>query len=125
MERLIILTALLFSVMAGLAQWSSRATIEFSAGGSFPIGEFAYSRFDYEESGFAEAGIALAVAWSAGAGYTYQYAEKITLSLRLDFFMTHPVLEDNWSSDFSTGSYKISYKLSIVNLTAGLGFRIF
>lgn len=217
---------MLFLLMPCNAQWSTRATVEFLAGGSFPIGEFAYSSFYLEESGYAVPGIALGVsftyrlnghlgllasvtdyilgvdesniveryqswetgfnweveadrwklnafmggidiilpiyrsdfnfrllggfartrlpgltgigitfhresttdiaaAWSAGMGYTYQYAEKITLSLRLDFFMTQPVLADNWSFNSSAGSVMISQNVSIVNLTAALGFRIF
>ena len=200
--------------------------MEISAGASLPVGEFSYSRFDYEESGFAEGGLALAVsfnyrvnphlglvasvseyilgvdessvalkywtpgsgwngivestpwlsnaymggldiilpiyasdfhfrllgglartrlpgltgrsfdfqreatsdnaaAWGAGAGITYQYLEKITLSIRLDFYMTHPVLDDIWSSDFGSGSGTISQKITLVNLTAAVGFRVF
>lgn len=226
MKRFIISTILLFSFISCIAQWSTRATVEISAGGSFPFGEFSYSRFDYAGSGFAENGIALALsfnyrvnghlglaasvseyllrvdetnvakkyairgtgwngiveasnwmsnaymggidiilpiymsdlnfrllgglartrlpglagktlnfqreattdtaaAWGAGAGITFQNFHKITLSLRLDFFMTRPALEEIWSSDFSSGSSKIYQNISIVNLTAGIGFRVF
>lgn len=226
MKRLVISTILLVSCISCLAQWSTRATVEFSAGGSFPFGELASSNCFDNNSGFAKAGNALAVsfnyrvndrlgvvalvsqyllgvdesyivkkyqswetgwnwdveatrwksnafmggidliipiyrsdfnfrllggmartrlpgltgiginfqreatidiaaAWGAGAGYTYEYFDKITLSLRLDFFMTHPVLEENWSYYLNSGSRNISQNIIIVNLTAGLGLRIF
>lgn len=67
----------------------------------------------------------IAAAWGAGAGLTYEYFDKITLSLRLDFFMTHPVLEQNLSYYPASDFPDISQNIIIVNLTAGLGFRIF
>ena len=68
----------------------------------------------------------IAAAWSVGSGLTYQYFEKVTLSLRMDFFMTYPVLDEVWFSDIGPpGSGKITQKIGILNLTAGLGFRIF
>ena len=226
MKSFIITATLFFTFLSCIAQGNKRGTVEISAGGSLPVGEFSYSRFDYEESGFAEGGLALAVslnyrvnanlglvasvseyilgvdesnvalkyatpgtgwngiveatpwlsnaymggidiilpiyasdfhfrllgglartrlpgltgrsfdfhreatsdnaaAWGAGAGITYQYLEKITLSLKLDFYMTHPVLDEIWTADFGSGTGEISQKITIVNLTAGIGFRVF
>jgi len=67
----------------------------------------------------------IAAAWSAGAGFTYQYFEKITLSVMLDFFMTYPVLDDVWSSDLDSGSGTLDQDILLVSLTVGMGFRIF
>ena len=79
------------------------------------------NQYDFQR----EATTDIAAAWGIGAGLHNQYLDKITLSLRLDFFMTRPYLEENWSSSFGSGSRKMSQNVSIVNLTAGLGFRIF
>lgn len=68
----------------------------------------------------------IAAAWSAGSGLTYQCFDKVTLSLRMDFFVSYPVLDEVWSSDIGPpGSAKITQTIGILNLTAGLGFRIF
>lgn len=226
MKSVFISGALFFSFVSCFAQLDKKGILEISAGGAFSIGEFGYTRFDYEESGFAKNGIALALsfnyrlkahlglvasvseyilgvdesnvakkywvpgtgwnsiveaanwmsnaymggidiilpvyrsdfyfrllgglartrlpgltgrelnfhreattdiaaAWSVGAGIAYQYFDRITLSLRLDFFMTHPALDEIWTSDFGSGSGKIYQNISMVNLTAGLGFKIF
>jgi hypothetical protein len=67
-----------------------------------------------------------AVAWSAGAGFTYQSFKKVTLSFRMDFFQTYPVLDEVWTSDIGpSGKGKIFQKIGILKLTAGFGFRIF
>jgi hypothetical protein len=67
----------------------------------------------------------IAGAWSAGVGFTYQYFEKITLSVMLDFFMTYPVLDEVWSSELDSGSGVIEQDILLVNLTVGLGLRVF
>jgi hypothetical protein len=64
-------------------------------------------------------------AFSVGSGLTFQYFERITLSLGMNFFMTYPVLDEVWSSDISSFSGKIEQKFVIVNLTLGLGIRLF
>jgi hypothetical protein len=54
----------------------------------------------------------------------YQEFDKITLLFRPDFFMTYPVQEEIWSSDYVSESGKISQNITIVSLTAALVFRV-
>ena len=72
-----------------------------------------------------EATTDMAAAWSVGAGFTYQNFDKVTLSAMLDFYMTYPVLDEAWSSDFDSGSGIIKQNIHLINLSVGLGFRIF
>jgi hypothetical protein len=226
MRRLIFPVVLLFILLECDAQWSSRGTIAVSAGPSYPSGEFGYTQFDYDKSGFAKNGASLAIsfnyrinaqlglvasvaeyflpvdefniakkywiqeygydwtvestfwllnaymggidiilpvyksdfqfrllgglasnrlpgltgsafnflreatkdiagAFSVGAGLTYQYFERITLSLGMDFFVTYPVLEEIWTSDLTSGTGTIRQNIVLVNLSAGLGFRLY
>jgi len=64
-------------------------------------------------------------ALSVGMGLTYQFYEKIVLSLGIDFFMTYPVLDEVWSSDISSFSGKIKQNITLFNLTLGVGLRLF
>lgn len=73
-----------------------------------------------------EASTDIAAAWSVGSGLSYQDFDKVTLSFGLDFFVSNPVLAEEWSSDIvPPQSDKIFQNIVIVKLTAGLGFRIF
>lgn len=72
-----------------------------------------------------EASKDLAAAWSIGSGLTYQAFRKVTLSLRMNMFLTRPYLEEAWTSDLQSGSRKISPSIQIFHVTAGLGFWIF
>ena len=227
MKRIATSMALLIILLGCMAQGGGRGILEFSAGPSFPYGEFSYSQTDYAGSGYAKNGIIMALtfqyrlkaqlglvamisgnilgvdesslaqkywqpgfaydwavesthwlsiaylggldillpiyrsdfyfrllgglantrlpglkgsaynfqreansdiaaAWSIGAGLRYQDFEKLTLSFGFDFFVTHPVLDEQWTSDIpSSGSGKIFQNIVIFNVTAGLGFRIF
>ena len=64
-------------------------------------------------------------AFSIGLGLAYQYFEKVIPSLGLDFFVSYPVLDEVWSSDINSFSGKIKQNFTVVNLTFGLGFRLF
>ena len=64
MKRILISSVLLFSVLTCHAQWSTRGTVEISAGGSFPFGEFGYSSYAQDDIGFAESGVNLAVSFT-------------------------------------------------------------
>jgi hypothetical protein len=67
----------------------------------------------------------IAAAWSVGAGLDYQAFDKVTLSFGFDFFVSNPVLDEIWSSDLTSGTGKIYRNIVIINLKAGLGFRLF
>ncbi len=94
------------------------------------LGGFAYTRLPElrgSSSNFLrEASTDLSSAFRVGSGMKYQNFEKVTLSLELDVFVSHPVLEDSWSSDAQTPtSSKIFQNMVIVSLKAGMGLRLF
>ena len=226
MKRIAVSVALLLSILVCSAQERGKATLEISAGPSYPFGELSYKQYSDENSGFAGNGIGLSAsfhyrlqaqfglvasvseyiltvdeyniakkywlpeygwnwtvestywtsnaymagidiilpvyksdfyfrllggfagtrlpgltgssndfqrektttwagAYSIGSGLTYQYFEKVTLTLGIDFFVSYPVLDEVWSSDVTSFSGKINQKLTMFNLTVALGFRFF
>lgn len=93
------------------------------------LGGLAYTRTP-ELTGTAgyfvrEASTDVAAAWCVGSGLSYECFPKATLSVGINLLNSRPYLMDEWSVGSQSFSRKISQNILVLQVTAGLGIRIF
>jgi hypothetical protein len=133
-----------------LAKWS---TMAYMAGAylTYPMKKASfnfqvlagYSRTEYPEADVtifkdtiidpvvvnqSASGVASAFCFNAGAGIKYNISEIMCLSVNANFFSSYPEFENVMTEAYINGDryeefHKVHQRISLLNVTAGVGFR--